>query len=182
MEITREEISDYVTEQKNKNNTKNARMLVIESPNPQLENGLLLVDTPGVGSLNTNHTDITYTFIPNADVILFVSDVYAPLSQPELDFVKMIREHNQNIVYVTTKIDRIDDSKTQMIVENNRQKLAKISQCSPDEITIIPVSSKNKLDYLKTGDKEDLEDSNFPKLEDKIWQILNQEKGYILLM
>ncbi|NER07740.1 MAG: hypothetical protein F6K17_36850, partial [Okeania sp. SIO3C4] len=40
----------------------------------------------------------------------------------------------------------------------------------------------NKLDYLKTGYAEDLEDSNFPKLEDKIWQILNQEKGYILLM
>ncbi|MEM1167541.1 MAG: dynamin family protein [Cyanobacteria bacterium P01_H01_bin.35] len=182
IEITREEISDYVTEQKNKNNTKNARMLVIESPNQQLENGLVLVDTPGVGGLNTNHTDITYAFIPNADVILFVSDVDKPLSQPELDFIKMIREHNQNLVYVVTKTDLVDENNYEAIVENNRQKLTKISQCSPEEITIIPVSSKNKLDYLKTKDVEDLEDSNFTKLEDKIWQILNQEKGYILLM
>lgn len=180
LEITREEIPDYVTEQKNKNNTKNARMLVIESPNQQLKNGLVLVDTPGVDGLNTNHTDITYAFIPNADVILFVSDVDKPLSQPELDFVNMIKEHNQNLVYVVTKTDLVDDYEA--IVENNRQKLAKISQCSPEEITIIPVSSKNKLDYLQTGDAEDLEDSNFAKLEEKIWQILNQEKGYILLM
>lgn len=182
IEITRDKIPDYVTEQKNKNNTKNSRMLVIESPNQQLENGLVLVDTPGVGSLNTNHTDITYAFISNADVILFVSDVDKPLSQPELDFIKMIREHNQNLVYVLTKTDLVDENDYKAIVENNRQKLAKISQCSPGEITIIPVSSKNKLDYLKTQDAEDLEDSNFPKLEEKIWQILNQEKGYILLM
>ena len=119
-------------------------MLVIESPNQQLENGLVLVDTPGVGSLNTNHTDITYAFISNADVILFVSDVDKPLSQPELDFIKMIREHNQNLVYVLTKTDLVDENDYKAIVENNRQKLAKISQCSPGEITIIPVSSKNK--------------------------------------
>jgi putative ribosome biogenesis GTPase RsgA len=42
----------------------------MESPNPQLKEGLVLVDTPGIGSLNTEHTAITYAFIPNADAIL----------------------------------------------------------------------------------------------------------------
>ena len=73
-EIQRAEIPNYVTEQHNKGNFHQAKMLILQSPNPQLKEGLVLVDTPGVGSLNVEHTAVTYAFIPNADAIIFVSN------------------------------------------------------------------------------------------------------------
>jgi ribosome biogenesis GTPase A len=177
-EISRQEIPDYVTEQNNQENFRKAQMLTIESPNPQLKEGLVLVDTPGVGGLNTEHTKIAYAFIPNADVILFVSDALRPMTQKELDFLEMIAPHCRNFIFVVTKKDL---GNYQEIVDSNREKLSKILNRPGQDITIIPVSSKTKLAYLKSADAEDLEDSNFTILENTLWQMFNQQRGKILI-
>lgn len=179
-EISRAEIPNYVTEQGNRENFQKAQMLTIESPNPQLKNGLILVDTPGVSSLSAEHTALTYTFIPNADVVLFISDVFAPLSQKELNFIsEKIYPHCQNIIFVVTKTDAVNNYET--IIESNREKLVQRLNLPADRISIIPVSSKNKFDYLKSQDEEDLQDSNFEALESELWQLIAQQRGKILL-
>lgn len=178
--IQRAQIPDYVTEQRNQENVRQARMLTIEAPNEQLKDGLVLVDTPGVGGLNTEHSAIAYAFIPNADAILFVSDALAPLSVKELEFVEMIAGHCQHLIFVVTKIDAKMDYET--VVENNRQKLAQVLERSGNEIPIIPVSSHAKLAYLESEDSEDLEESNFALLESQLWSLLGEQRGYIMLM
>ena len=177
--ITREEIPNYVTEQENANNVRKAQMLVIESPNPQLKEGLVLVDTPGVGGLNTEHTAVSYAFIPNADVILFVSDTEKPLTVKELEFVELIARHCKNFIFVVTKKDQ---GNYKEIITSNREKLSKTLNRPENEIDLIPVSSKTKLAYLKSKDSEDLEDSNFVALEIKLWQILERQRGFILTL
>jgi predicted GTPase len=177
--ITREEIPNYVTEQKNANNILKAQMLVIESPNPQLKEGLVLVDTPGVGGLNAEHTAVSYAFIPNADVILFVSDTEKPLTVKELEFVDLIAHHCKNFIFVVTKKDQ---GNYKEIITSNREKLSKTLNRLENEIDLIPVSSKTKLAYLKSKDSEDLEDSNFVALETKLWQILERQRGSILTL
>lgn len=179
-QIRRDEIPDYVTEQWNRGNTRQAQVMVIESPNQKLKEGLVLVDTPGVGGLNVQHTKFTYAFVPNADAILFVSDSIAPLSTKELDFVKMIVRHCQNIIFVVAKIDAV--ANYQEIVESNREKLTQVLERPGDRIPLIPVSSLAKLAYLQSQEAEDLEDSNFATLERELWQLLNQQRGYILLL
>lgn len=180
-QISRAEISEYVTEQQNKGNTKNAKMLMIESPNPYLKDGLVLVDTPGTGSLNTEHTALTYSFIPNADAILFISDIQAPLKVEDLNFIKeRIIPHCQNIIFVVTKIDAITNY--QKIIDSNREKLSTTLNLSPDKICIISVSSKAKQDYLKHKDPEDLEESHFPELQLKVWSLVKENRGQILLL
>ncbi|MGB6297369.1 MAG: dynamin family protein [Rivularia sp. (in: cyanobacteria)] len=179
-QISRAEIPKYVTEQGNQENFQKTQMVTIESPNPQLKKGLILVDTPGVSSLSTEHTALTYTFIPNADAVLFISDAFAPLSQKELDFItEKIYPHCQNIIFVLTKIDAVNDY--EKIIDSNRKKLVQRLYIPSDKITIVPVSSKNKLDYLKSQDEEDLQDSNFEALESEIWQLITQQRGKILL-
>jgi hypothetical protein len=179
-QVQRDEIPDYVTEQRNRRNERQARMLIMETPNQQLQEGLILVDTPGIGGLNVEHTDLAYAFIPRADAVLFVSDALAPLSTQELDFVKMIARHCQHTIFVITKIDAVGDYRS--IVENNREKLAQVLDKPGSAISIVPVSSRTKLAYLKSQDTEDLEDSKFPDLEHCLWQLLNQQRGQILLV
>lgn len=179
-QITRAEIPNYVTEQGNQDNFQKTQMVNVESPNPQLNKGLILVDTPGISSLKSEHTALTYTFIPNADVVLFISDAFAPLSQKELNFIsEKIYPHCKNIIFVLTKIDAVNNY--EKIIESNRKKLAKRLSIAKEEILIVPVSSKNKLDYLKFKDDEDLQDSNFKALENEIWKLITQRRGKILL-
>jgi len=179
-QIARTEIPNYVTEQGNQENFQKVQMVTIESPNPQLKEGLILVDTPGVSSLSAEHTALTYTFIPNADVVLFISDVFAPLSQKELNFIsEKIYPYCQNIIFVVTKTDEVNNYEA--IIESNRQKLAQQLNLAGDKINIIAVSSKNKFDYLKSQDEEDLQDSNFESLESELWQLIAQQRGKILL-
>lgn len=180
-QIERSEIPDYVTEQRNAKNAKQAKMLVIESPNPQLKEGLVLVDTPGIGSLNTEHTAITYAFIPNADAILFVTDALKPLTTEELSFLKeRILPHCQNLIFVVTKVDTVSDG--QQMIANNREKLAQVLDCAPEKIPIIAVSSRAKLDYLEYEEPENLEYSNFPELETRVWQLVGAQRGQTFLL
>lgn len=180
-QINRSEIAEYVTEQKNKGNQKKAKLLMIESPNPHLKDGLVLVDTPGTGSLNAEHTALTYSFIPNADAILFVSDIQSPLKVEDLNFIKeRILPHCQNIIFVLTKIDAITNY--QKIIDSNREKLSTSLNLSPEQISLIPVSSKAKQDYLKYKDPEDLEQSHLPELQEKVWSLVKEQRGQMLLL
>lgn len=179
-QISREEIADFVTEQKNPKNDRSARMLIIEQPNASLRDGMILVDTPGVGTLNIEHTDITYAYLPNADAVLFVSDALKPLTSEELSFVRdRIARHTQNVIFVVTKIDKNRDFET--IIENNREKLAEVLERPAEDIPIVPVSSHLKLAYLEGKDEEDLEDSNYKALESALWNQLHQQRGQILV-
>ena len=181
VEITRDQIWEYATEQNNPSSKRRfeVHLLEIESPIPKLKDGLLFVDTPGVGGLNIEHTNVTYTYIPNADIVLFVSDVHEVMTTEELDFVKRIKEYTDHILFVVTKIDARNDYES--VIESNRAKLKDILEKPEDEIVIIPVSSRLKIDYLEDKEEEDLEDSNFPLLEENIWDIVNANRAGILL-
>ena len=52
-----------------------------------LKNRIVLVDTPGVSDLNEQRSEVTYQFIPKANVVLFVLDANAPLKKTEKDFI-----------------------------------------------------------------------------------------------
>ncbi|MFM6876404.1 MAG: dynamin, partial [Microcystis panniformis] len=131
--------------------------------------------------LNAEHTALTYSFIPNADAILFVSDIQSPLKVEDLNFIKeRILPHCQNIIFVLTKIDAITNY--QKIIDSNREKLSNSLNLSPEQISLIPVSSKAKQEYLKYKDPEDLEESHFLQLQEKIWSLVKEQRGQILLL
>jgi predicted GTPase len=181
LSIDRSKIRDYVTEQQNANNKKNVSMVVIEIPNTQLADGLVLYDTPGIGNVNRSHEAITFSILPATDVILFITDADVDRLETELTFIeKRLAPLNVPLLFALTKIDLTTKFEEQ--VKAFRGLLAARLKCDPDTLTIIPVSSKNKLDFLKTQDPEDLADSNFQALEDAIWQLLTAERGKIVLL
>ena len=62
LEIREAELNDYGTEDGNPQNRKRVDFIGIEMPNPLLKEGLVLVDTPGVGGLFKAHRDITWRY------------------------------------------------------------------------------------------------------------------------
>lgn len=179
-EIKRKELVDYVTEQGNPGNYKRVSMVHVYLPIPLLGDGVVFVDTPGVGSLNIAHAETTYQFLPDADVILFVSDADSGLTETELKFLNRGYGYCKNIIYPLTKKDV--NSRYHVIEEDNRGKIAQATGLESDQVKIIPVSSTLKLDYLESGDEDDLEDSNFQQLETAVWDMVAKTKMESLIL
>jgi len=182
--IGRAELVSYVTESGNPHNAKKALAIVIKTPNPRLESGLTLVDTPGVGGVYAAHTAVTLGFLPSADAIVFVADATQPLTESELDFLRQtvtstkVTDDEDGLLPVLTKIDMVDYGP---ILANTRTKIAEVTGWPEASVTVTPVSAQAKIDYLLQDDVEDLELSNFPALEERIWGALSRRRTTVLL-
>jgi GTPase SAR1 family protein len=175
--IGRDEIAGYVTESGNPDNTRRAQLIEIETPNPVLASGLVLVDTPGVGSVYAQHTATTMAFLPSAGAIVFVADATQPLMESELRFLRKAAEsfegQDDAIQFVLTKVDLGDE-----ILANTTAKLA---QTLGRDVVVHPVSSHAKRDYLRDHDPEDLELSGFEAFEAALWSALGRRQIAVLL-
>ncbi len=176
----RDQIKLYASEKFNPGNAKQARLLLIELPNLRLREGLIIVDTPGVGGALARHTDITYAFLPKADAVLFVTDPSA-LTVPELDFVKLIDRHCKHVLFAVTKMDGDAGRKAAPVIAGNRAKLGEALNRPASAVNLLPVSSSTKQDFLASRDERDLADSGFPVLERELWGLLGANRGRIML-
>lgn len=57
---------------------------------PITRRGITLVDTPGADSLHKRHTEVAFTFIKEADAILFVTYYNHPFSKGDREFLKQL--------------------------------------------------------------------------------------------
>ncbi len=177
--ISRADIPRYVKEAENPGNQREARLLEIGLPNEKLASGLTLVDSPGVGGVNVEHTAVTYLFLPNTDAVLFVGDATEPLSTKELEFLGDVAGYAAAVVCAMTKIDLVVDATAQL--DAARERIADRLGRRPDEVVVVPVSSKRKLDGLKLGDPERVQESNYPALEDELWAGIGRRSGALQL-
>lgn len=105
-----------------------------------------IIDTPGIGSLNERHRQLTLDFLPRVDLVLYLFN--QALGSKDLEFLQRTGEMNQHIIFVMTQRDLINTSETS--VEALLQKnIAVLSQHTRLEMPkLFVVSAK---DYLNGG-------------------------------
>lgn len=160
-------VAEFVTEQANPGNDKKVLRIEMGAPIPELKSGLVLVDTPGLGSANAAHTATTRAYLPNADAILFVASAVEPLSVPELDFLRLALDQCPIVVGALTMMDKMVNPAP--VVAEAKARIADVAGVDPDELVIVPVSSFRKHDALEDQDPELLDSSGFPELEAELW-------------
>jgi hypothetical protein len=145
--------------------------LEIGYPSPLLEERILLVDTPGVNDLSLQRADITYSYIPRADAVLFLLDAGQILKESERVFLqeKLLKGSRDKIVFVITKWDILSPSEQTEALAYARVQLAKLVK----EPMIFPVSAESALG------KRDGHGMN--ALLDYLTRFLAEERGRILL-
>lgn len=80
-----------------------------------------VIDTPGVGGLDSLHADIALDAVGKATALLFVVDASAPFSQPELDFLSQSSRKVNTVFFALTKIDAYPGWRT--ILDDNKELL-----------------------------------------------------------
>ncbi len=152
--------------------TEHVDYLEIGYPAALLKERILLVDTPGVNDLSLQRADITYSYIPRADAVLFLLDAGQILKESERVFLndKLLKGSRDKIVFVVTKWDLLS-------AEEQREALAyaknHLSSLVKDPV-VFPVSAETAL-AGRVGE------SGLPELFGHLTRFLAEERGRILL-
>jgi len=173
-----EELTDYITEKGNPKNIKNVRCARIQYPSPFLEKGMLLVDTPGVGSTFLHNTETTYEFLDHLDAALFLMSADVPISQVEKELLDTIKGSTQKIFFVLNKIDNLTPQEIGEISAFNKHVLEEMGFAVQG---ILPISAREALKAKITNNEVLLSQSGLLNLEEALNRFLSLEKGNVVL-
>ena len=81
------------------------RYVEIDGPS-ELLSKLTLVDTPGVGGLDSMHGELAKEAASSATALLFVVDASAPFTIGELNFLAEVGERVETVVFALSKVDQ----------------------------------------------------------------------------
>lgn len=139
----------------------NTLMLIIEMPNDKLKNGLVLMDTPGVGGLDPRHLFLTLYVMPKADVTFFVVDAGEPLSSTELDFYKeKVLQYAPSAKIILNKSDSKTKEELGQLIVDIKEKISNHCSIESNNIEVIPVSSTHWRMFNKTHSEKMKQSSN----------------------
>lgn len=80
--------------------------VLVEVDAPVLHDGLVLIDTPGVGGLDASLGRATLSVLGRADAMIMVLDPDEPLSASELSFLSRASDRIEHVIFVVAKVDR----------------------------------------------------------------------------
>ena len=100
-----EDIPAYAADPPTASDAERVSAVRIRLQRQLLSNGLLLVDTPGVGGIGFAHGTVTIGALPHADAVLFVTDASQELTAAEIEFLRTVRALCPTYACAVTKID-----------------------------------------------------------------------------
>lgn len=104
-DVSIEELVSLVTEMGNPGNLKNIVRAVIEIDSPRLKSGIMLVDTPGLGSLAKRGASETLAYLPSCDLALLLIDAGATLTEEDFGTLRLLYEAGIPSLVLLSKAD-----------------------------------------------------------------------------
>jgi predicted GTPase len=151
--VSFEEAQTLATVAGNPMNEQNIRTVNLGIDRPILD-CFTIVDTPGVGGLESGHAALTLQSLRDADALLFVLEAGAQIRAQELAFLQTAAARINRVVFAFTKVDLHRGWQT--VMANNRQIL---SERAPRLATcpMIAVSSQLALRALSLDGEDEKE-------------------------
>jgi small GTP-binding protein len=148
------------------------RYLEVGYPSSILKSRVVLVDTPGVNDLNLQRAEITYSYIPRSDAVIFLLDAGQILKESERIFIeeRLLKQSRDKIFFVVNKIDLLTEPEREEALKYARENLASIIP----EPQVFGISSTMAL--LGEGER-----SGLPALVARLGDFLGAERGRVLL-
>jgi hypothetical protein len=152
-------VAQHVAESHNPGNRQKLHHVEVGVPRHLLQAGLEIVDTPGVGGLNSVHGAATMAALPTADAVLLVSDASQEYTAPELEFLRQAVRLCPHVACVLTKTDLYPEWRRIAELDRGHLRAAGI------DAGLFGVSSAVRWQAVLTGDAALNAESGFVELE-----------------
>ena len=143
------DIADFVTEARNPANERGVARVEVTGRWPLLAAGVVLVDTPGIGSVHEHNTAVAREALLDADGAVLVLAADAPVSEQERDLLRVLAERRAPTFFVLNKIDHLRPAELDEVRRFVEDVLCDELGRKPP---LFPLSARAALDATAIGD------------------------------
>ena len=122
-DITIDQLAKLITEQGNPGNLRNVVRAVVEVPASRLREGIVLVDTPGLGSLAKRGSVETLAYLPSCDLALLLIDAGTTLNEEDIGTLRLLYEAGIPALALLSKADLLAEEDLPRVVGYIREQL-----------------------------------------------------------
>jgi GTP-binding protein EngB required for normal cell division len=142
-----DQLRDYASEEGNPGNHKHVTRILVQLPSPRLREGVVLVDTPGIGSLALAGSAETFAYLPRCDLGVVLIDAASTLNQDDLGILRALYEAGTPAQVLLSKVDLLTLADRQRLVGYIQEQLRRelgivlpvhpVSTVGPEEVLLI---------------------------------------------
>lgn len=169
----------FVSEEGNPGNRLGVARVEATSPSPLLAHGVVLIDTPGIGSTFRHNSLATLAFLPECDAALFVVSADPPITEVEVTFLNEVLKMVSRVFFVMNKADYLNAEERIEAVAFLRRALA--HEAHVDAATpVFLVSARDGARSQAETDKSPMAESGIAGLRQHVTRFLAREKNQAL--
>jgi ribosome biogenesis GTPase A len=168
-------LAGFVTEEGNPQNRLGVTEVQVDLPTPILAGGVVLIDTPGIGSTYRHNTTATLNFLQQCDAALFLISADPPITEVELAFLREVREKVPRLFFVLNKIDYLDARELEQALSFYKRVLTEQADWDGN-FPVFCVSARKGLEARTTKDSRKWAASGVAQLEAFLVDFLAREK------
>ena len=168
-------LARFVTESANPKNHLRVAKVQLQYPAPILNDGVVFIDTPGIGSTFRHNTETTLHFLSQCDAALFLVSADPPITETEIEFLRQVRPHVSRLFFVLKKMDYLNAGQANEAMQFFRKVIVEQAGVPP-ETPIFPVSARDGLRARMTGNRDLWRSSGMAEVEEYLVNFLAREK------
>lgn len=168
-------LAEFVSEEMNPENRLDLKGVELLAPAEILKHGLVLIDTPGVGSTHLHNTEVTMNVLSQCDAALFLFSPDPPVTEVELEFLREVKSRVKKIFFVLNKVDYLNAEDVPVIKDFIRKVLHEKGGF-PEPLLLFPVSAKMGLLAAESDNESLWYRSGMGKVKNELVDFLVNEK------
>ncbi len=142
----------------------------VHLPNDLLADGIVIVDTPGIGTRGTAGSVGVLEMLPAADAVLVVTDASTELTAPELALLRQIHEFVPATAILMTKTDLYPHWRQVFEADRDHLRAAQL------DIPVLPTSALLRAHALRLQDPQLGAESGFGELYQFLREVVTRDE------
>ncbi len=137
--ISVSQLDEYITEKNNPENKKQVFRVDISLPELKAFEKLRFIDTPGLGSVFAQNTEVTKNWYKNIGAAIVVVSAMQPLSENDIELMRAAVEQSPEVYIIISKTDLVEKDELNDITAFVKEKVHKMFG---NHFDVFPYSSK----------------------------------------
>lgn len=139
------DLERYASEERNPGNQLGVTRVLVQLPSPRLAEGLVFVDTPGLGALATIGASETLAYLPRSDLGIVLVSAATPIVEEDLGVIEMLVGGGMTPLVVLSKADLLGGGDLpKAVTYTGRQIEGRLGR----HIEVFPVSTRPGYEHL----------------------------------